>query len=55
MIGLVESCGDICTLSDIEGVQHHYRSRPASTEILIFRLVWQPVPLNRMRLPPLLG
>lgn len=37
MIGLVESCGDICTLADIKSVQHIYE-RPRHAEHYLLKL-----------------
>lgn len=37
MIGLVESYGDICTLSDIKAVQHHHE-RPRQAEHYLLQL-----------------
>jgi hypothetical protein len=37
MMGLVESCGDICTLSDIKAVQHHYQT-PRHAEHYLLQL-----------------
>ena len=35
MIGLIESCGDVCTLADIKSVQHiHERPRQAEHYLL---------------------
>ena len=37
MIGLVESCGDVCTLADIKAVQHIYE-RPRQAEHYLLQL-----------------
>jgi hypothetical protein len=37
MMGLVESCGDVCMLSDIKAVQHHYQS-PRHAEHYLLQL-----------------
>jgi hypothetical protein len=37
MIGLVESCGDVCTLADIKSVQHFYE-RPLQAEHYLLQL-----------------
>ncbi len=35
MMGLVESCGDVCTLSDIKAVQHHHQTPKHSEHYLL--------------------
>ncbi|MEG3162272.1 hypothetical protein U1763_17355 [Sphingomonas sp. LB2R24] len=46
MIGLVESCGDICTLSDIKAVQHRYQTpRHAEHYLLQLHSGGEPVKL----------
>jgi hypothetical protein len=37
MMGLIESCGDVCMLSDIKAVQHHYQS-PRHAEHYLLQL-----------------